>query len=786
MKYLASLIILIILATSVFAEVLKFEAFRGINTYLHESKIQDNEASDCRDFLVDDGNLVRRPGFWKYSDASIDTLGGIIGMIWYNGEIFVARQGGIIAVGEDTSKFTVDMFPDEDLIHEWDEYNYNHSSLLWDSWGTVWRCDNVQYGIATDGDNKEDKFDLTMPSLTKLSTSDVIDSVQGRFLAKGGAGKVRMILTSGSTADTTGQFSVTSTATTFTYGWSTNPADDGAWARSDLVNLQIAVLCDSATSGCVMVDKFWVRIYADRSTALEDGLVFGYPVYFTPFEDNLIISTNWAFSIKYKNTKIDTLGDIIWGTFTEYAKPDSSAIYDSSRSFGIYDLNGAFLQDLDTGWVSPIVSNSAHWLSLLNDFPYNDSALSTYKIFCRPARTENLDTGTVTSATESTLVHTGAFTSGVYNNNTYYCEITSGVGLGQINHIWSNDANSLKFRNLWEVTPTSTSKYAIFQRVMPRAPMAYWQDCLFACGVYYKNRIYFSDPDDPEYFPLTQYLIAPGSRNDSILALGASQYLTDQSSDELKGVWVFQTHTISMIAGTSPNFSITTLADNISFIAPKSLVFIGDTPFYLGYDGVYAGIKKVSQKVKRFINRMNKGQAYLSAGGYYDGHYFLSIPDSLSDVPNLTLVYNPETEEWTTFNYGFTDYLSVLTDSLRFYMASISSPDIYRYGNTSDTGYVFIPYWTSKRFNFNPYTVYINRGFMTFDDDSGMVKVLVYEGETLSDSLTCLAEGLTDTVKYLGDKLINTSFQFKVTQDSNIDTLTIDNFGFFYNVRGIE
>ena len=784
-------------------EILGISVFQGINTFLAPDKIGDGEAQDCRDFLINDGNLVRRPGFWKYEDNSFDTLSGIIGMTWYNGEIIKVASGGKISIGLDTVKFTFEMYSDEDLIIEWFPDGESHYSLLWNLTGTQWSCSGPgQSRICTDPldatpQNIEDQYGLTMPSITQLSTSDVIDSIQGKFIAAipafgEGNAKLRMIITSGSTADTSSQFSVVYTPTTFSYTWATNPADDGAWARSDLENLKLAVLCDSIPAGggdCVAVGKLWIKGYGNRASYISQSIpVINYPVYFAPFEDQLVIATRWDVPTKYKNAQLDTLGDIIWGNFTEYVKADSSNIYDSSQSFGIYDLNSAFLQDLDTGWVVPIISNSTHRCSIEYTLPYNDSALSKYKIFCRPDRTEDLDTGTVTSATESTLVHTGAFTANAYNNNTYYAQITAGVGLGQVNHIWSNTANTLTFRHHWEVKPTSASKYAIWQAVMPRAPIAYWQGCLFACGVYQKNRVYFSTKVDPEYFFIDYYLDAPGSRNDSILALGASQYLTDQSSDELKGLWVFQAHTISMVSGTYPNFTLNALADNISFIAPKSLVFIGDTPFYLGYDGVYAGIKKISQKVKRFIDRMNRAQAYLSAGGYYDGHYYLSIPDSASDVPNLTLVYNPETDQWTTFSYGFTDFLTVLSDSLRFYMASFTSPHIYQYGGVSDTGYAFIPYWQSKQFEFDPVWVQIFRGFVSYDVDydTGTVKLRVYEKNVVGDSLDFYGSGWDDSTEYFGDGLINNSFFLEITQGSNLDTLRVNKCGIWFNKKGVR
>lgn len=797
MRYLVTLIILFLFVGLVVAETktLRFDTFKGVNTFLHETKIGDNEATDCRDFFVDEGILERRNGFWKYADTEIETLGGVWGMVWIDGEFLILRQSGHLVLGGDTTVFTVDMFPNEDLSIQWHQDDVIHYYNLWDLNNVEWNCWGADGKIHTVGDNIEDKFSLTMPSAHLLTNDDTIDSIEARASGKSSnattTGHLRFIITSGSTEDTSAQFTWGSTLTTSTNVWSTNPDDAGAWARSDLEDLQLHILADSVHgAGCVMDGMLWIRAYVTRAFDVGDSLFTSWPPYFSQMEEDWIISTRQDIPIMYNPyaNDIDTLGNVIWSNATMYIQPGSLAVYDSSQSFGIYDFNSAFYEDLDSGWVVPIVSNSTHRLSILNTLPMNgDSMLTTYKIFCRPARTENLDTGTVVAATESSLVHASAFTSGAYDNNTYYCEITAGPGLGQVHHIWRNGADTLIVGYNWLITPTSASKYAIFQRVMPRGAVAYWQDCLFASGVYYKNRIYFSDPDDPEYFFIDYYLDAPGSRQDSILALGASQYLPDQSSDDIKGLWVFQNHSISMIVGTSPNFQIRIIADNINFIAPKSLVFIGDTPFYLGSDGVYAGVQRISQKVKLYTDRMNKGKAYLSAGGYWNGHYFLSIPDSASDTPNLTLVYNVDTREWgCPLSFGFTDYLTVLDDSLYLYMASLSSPHIFQYGETDDTGQSFVPYWTSKRFNFSPYTAYINRGFMSFDNDSGMVKILVYEGETLTDSLTCLAEGFSDTVKYLGDKLINTSFQFKVTQDTNIDTLIVDNFGFFYTIRGIE
>jgi len=244
-----------------------------------------------------------------------------------------------------------------------------------------------------------------------------------------------------------------------------------------------------------------------------------------------------------------------------------------------------------------------------------------------------------------------------------------------------------------------------------------------------------------------------------------------------------------MIMGTSPNFVIKIVADNINFIAPKSLVFVGDVPFYLGSDGVYAGVQKISQKVDRFIKRMNKSYAKYSAAGYYDGYYFLSIPDSLSDIPNLTLVYDTDTKEWgCPFSFGFTDFLTVLDDSLYLYMASLSSPHIFQYGETDDTGQAFIPYWQSKQFEFDPVWVQIFKGFVSYDVDwdTGTVILRVYEKDVVGDSIDFYGSGWDDSTQYFSCGLINNSFFFEITQGSDLDTLRVNRFGLWFNKKGVR
>ena len=774
-------------------QTIRIDYFKGVNTFLAADKIADNEAQDCRDFLIDDGTLTRREGFWQTTGGSYDTVGSIIGMTYYNGEIFLVRAEGSIALG---SKVYVDIYPDGDLIREWNDPSYIHWLLLRDSDQDFWWCGREAGVIFTsDFDNKEDKFSLTMPLPTELTDSDVIDSVQVRYIAKRsasyGTSYLKVILTSGATADTTTADLITTTITTFSHAWATNPDDAGAWTRSDLEDLKVAIWCENAPgAGCVMVGELWVRVYGGRAETAASGLLFDWPVYFTPVEDYLVIGTRIDTPVKYKNAQLDTLGDVIWGHATRYILKDSTAIYDSSQSFGIYDFSGAFFQILDSLWTFPIVSNSTHRLELVEKPPYADSGSNPYKIFCRPARTDYLDTGSVAAFAGDTLLvaATADWTDGEFDNNTYYVEITADSGLGQLRHICYNRNDTLFFWDDWEIKPGQSSKWGIFQRVMPRAPVAYWQDCIFAGGVYYKNRIYFSDPDDPEYFPLEQYLDAPGSRQDSILALGASQYLPDQSSDDIKGLWAFQEHMISMVVGTSPNFTIRVVADNISFIAPKSLVFIGDTPFYLGYDGVYAGVQKISQKVKKYINRMNRGYAKYSAAGYFDGYYLLSIPDSASTIPNLTLAYHVETQEWMPLSFGFTDFLTVFDDSLRLYMASLSSPHIFQYGGVSDTGQAFIPYWQSKQYEFDPVWVQIVKGFVSYDVDwdTGTVKLRVYEKDIVGDSIDFYGTGWDDSTQYFSDGLINNSFKFEITQGSDLDTLRVNRFGLWLNKKGVR
>jgi hypothetical protein len=139
------------------------------------------------------------------------------------------------------------------------------------------------------------------------------------------------------------------------------------------------------------------------------------------------------------------------------------------------------------------------------------------------------------------------------------------------------------------------------------------------------TQLYFSDINNPEYFPQVNCLrFDTGKQEPITTVVRLNDYLV-----------VFSKSLIHILTGkTKDEFSINLINDTVGCIAPKSAVVTGNVVTFLSDEGVYAlrpstfkldqlNVKRVDGKVKDEILKSENACALA-----YDSQYWLCYPDS--------------------------------------------------------------------------------------------------------------------------------------------------------------
>jgi hypothetical protein len=132
-------------------------------------------------------------------------------------------------------------------------------------------------------------------------------------------------------------------------------------------------------------------------------------------------------------------------------------------------------------------------------------------------------------------------------------------------------------------------------------------DRVFLVGGKLKNRVYYSDVNEPMYYPDINYLVVGHDKNGVVGLHRVSGYLAAVKEDSsIEG-------TVFLISGAYLNddmyFKVTPTSAGTGAIAPKSFSTLIDEPLFLARDGVYAianyytTTEKVLRNRSRFLDR---------------------------------------------------------------------------------------------------------------------------------------------------------------------------------------
>jgi len=167
----------------------------------------------------------------------------------------------------------------------------------------------------------------------------------------------------------------------------------------------------------------------------------------------------------------------------------------------------------------------------------------------------------------------------------------------------------------------------------------------------------FSDLLDGKHWSTTAQLRV-GGEGDPIVAV-ASWQDNNVLVWKNRSTWIIEAAPWSQVA----DFNVKMIHGTIGCVARRTVAQVGQDVWFLSQNGVQSVRKQiatsnnevpvpVSQRVQDVIERINWSYADRAAAVFYRSQYILSIPVDGSTVPNLCLVYNANTDAWSTFD-GF-------------------------------------------------------------------------------------------------------------------------------------
>jgi len=247
-------------------------------------------------------------------------------------------------------------------------------------------------------------------------------------------------------------------------------------------------------------------------------------------------------------------------------------------------------------------------------------------------------------------------------------------------------------------------------------------------------KVYYSKPYPyHEHYPSDYYVVTPNGEN----VTGLVSLMTN--------VYIFTENSISILnTPTTGNpiqaWNCYQVEGRIGCIAPRSIVSVNGLVFFLAKDGVYVFdgrlVKRISYPLIDLSN-INTSYQHLSAAFYYDGKYYLSIPEGTSTVPNVTYELNLDGLTWNKYtNKGFSAYELYQGNVLG---SSPSSGLVYKafYGNDDDGSNITLEFYT-KPFELTKYPIYKSfKKLHLLMDGTGTVtiKITIDGNETLVENI---------------------------------------------------
>ncbi|MBW2003000.1 MAG: hypothetical protein JRI72_00085 [Deltaproteobacteria bacterium] len=128
-------------------------------------------------------------------------------------------------------------------------------------------------------------------------------------------------------------------------------------------------------------------------------------------------------------------------------------------------------------------------------------------------------------------------------------------------------------------------------------------------------------------------------------------------------VIVWSGNSMHELYGTNPdNYELKDITNDVGCVGQKTVAEVKGRLFWLDYTGIYlytGGLpRKVSDKVKKYIDGINWAYVNLCAAGVKDNKYFLSIPYNSTEL-NRILVYDTYAETWTVQSGNFNHYINI-------------------------------------------------------------------------------------------------------------------------------
>ena len=156
-------------------------------------------------------------------------------------------------------------------------------------------------------------------------------------------------------------------------------------------------------------------------------------------------------------------------------------------------------------------------------------------------------------------------------------------------------------------------------------------DRVFLVGGNHKNRVYFSDVNEPMYYPDENYLVVGHNSNGIVGLHRVSGYLAAVKEDSaIEG-------TTFLISGAYLNddmyFKVTPTSAGTGAISPKSFATLIDEPLFLARDGIYAianyytTTEKVLRNRSRYLDRKLAAEANLddACACVWNRYYLLAV-----------------------------------------------------------------------------------------------------------------------------------------------------------------
>nr|MDD5459033.1 hypothetical protein [Phycisphaerae bacterium] len=191
--------------------------------------------------------------------------------------------------------------------------------------------------------------------------------------------------------------------------------------------------------------------------------------------------------------------------------------------------------------------------------------------------------------------------------------------------------------------------------------LIYFKNRLFAIGdPYHKNRLYFSDFNDPLNWPYDKFIEIPSEKGDWFVRMASI-------GDVL---FLFRQGSIVAFSGiTFYQYNIWTISNELGISSPNSLIYAHNTLYFLHNKSLYGmdgggNIQPIplSEPIRKSLDSISYKN--LVWGDCFNNQIWLSVPIN-SAKNNRTYIYELDKGYWKCYNFGIKD--AIATDYHHIY-----------------------------------------------------------------------------------------------------------------------